>query len=395
MAHSSGQSSSAEKGRRRPSPTRAVARLVSLALLIVLAWAVDARQTVTESTVDGRPVRVLASDTLSLAVGVTGGAMTQLLLKDDPGKLNPFQGLGHFVCVDGFGPVSKEERAAGLPGHGEAHRAVWDLISSEKTGGTLTVSFAVTLPIVQENFRRTIRMVDGEHVIYVESELQSLLGFDRPVNWAEHSTIGGPFLEQGVTVTDMSATRSMTRPYASQRVVPPDRYNLADSKEFTWPTAPTAAGGQIDMRVAPTATQVVDHTTSLMDPSRRFVFVTALHPQRRALVGYLFRREEFPWTQIWDSYPGGKRSSYRGLEFSTQPFDIPRRDVIQAGSMFDTPTYRWLPARSTIGSSFILFYTRTPPAFTRVDDVSLDAGVLTIEDRASKTTVALKASRGL
>jgi hypothetical protein len=350
-------------------------------------------QTVTESTVDGRPVRILESDTLSLAVGVTGGAMTQLLLKDDPDRLNPFQGLGHFVCVDGFGSVSKEERAAGLPGHGEAYRAAWDLVSSERSGGTLTVSFAATLPIVQENFRRTIRMVDGENVIYVDSELQSLLGFDRPVNWAEHATIGGPFLQQGVTVTDMSAARSMTRPYASQRVNPPDRYNLADSKEFTWPTAPTAAGGLIDMRVTPTATQIVDHTTSLMDPSRRFVFVTALHPEKRALVGYLFRREEFPWTQIWDSYPGGKRSSYRGLEFSTQPFDLPRRDVIQANSMFDTPTYRWLPAKSTIGSSFIMFYTRTPAAFTRVDDVRLDARTLTIEDRASKSTIALKASK--
>lgn len=375
------------------SSSFAETRAAALALAIVLAGAVDARQVVTESTVDGRPVRILASDTLSLAVGVSGGAMTQLLLKDDPDKLNPLQGLGHFVCVDGFGPVSREERAAGLPGHGEAHRAVWDLVSSERTGGTLTVSLSAALPIVQEVFRRTIRMVDGENVIYVESELESLLGFDRPVNWAEHATIGGPFLEQGMTVTDMSATRSMTRPYASQRVNPPDRYNLADAKEFTWPIAPTAAGGPIDMRVATTATQVVDHTTSLMDPSRQHVFVTALHPQKRALIGYLFRREEFPWTQIWDSYPGGTRSSYRGLEFSTQPFDVPRRDAIQANAMFGVPTYRWLPAKSRIASRFILFYTRTPTGLTRVDDVRLDAGTLTIEDRASKTTVVLKASR--
>jgi len=348
-----------------------------------------------ETTLDGRPVRILSNDKLALTVRSVGGSMVQLFMKDDPEKLNPLQGLGHFVCVDGFGPVSAEERAAGLPGHGEAHRVPWEMLTSDKTGGTLTVTFRSTLPLVQETFRRTIRLVDGESVIYVESELESLLGFDRPVNWGEHATIGGAFLEQGKTVTEMSATRAMTRSYASEAVDPPERHNLADFKEFTWPMAPTADGALIDMRIAPVLTPVMDQTTSLMDPSRRLVFITAFHPGRRALVGYVFRREEYPWTQIWDSYPGAGRPSYRGLEFATQPYDLTRREVIQANSMFDTPTYRWLPAKSTIGSSFLMFYVRTPDGFTKVDDVVLADGKLTIDDRAARKTMVLSASRGL
>ena len=46
-------------------------------------------------------------------------------------------------------------------------------------------------------------MVDGENIVYVESRLENLLGFDRPVNWAEHATIGSPFLESGATVVDV------------------------------------------------------------------------------------------------------------------------------------------------------------------------------------------------
>ena len=65
-------------------------------------------------------------------------------------------------------------------------------------------------------------------MIYIDSELESLLGFDRPVNWGEHATIGGPFLEQGKTVTEMSASRAMTRYYPSEAVDPPVRHNLAD-----------------------------------------------------------------------------------------------------------------------------------------------------------------------
>ena len=347
------------------------------------------------TTLDGRPVRVIANDKIALTIRSVGGAMVQLFLKDDPDKLNPLEGLGHFVCVDGFGPVSSEERAAGLPGHGEAHRVPWDMTSTDKKNGVLTVAFSASLPLVQETFRRTISIVDGENVIYVDSELESLLGFDRPVNWGEHFTIGGSFLEQGRTLTDMSATRSMTRSYASEAVDPPDNHNLADSKEFDWPMAPTVSGKPIDMRVAPTISPVMDQTTSLMDPARRLVFVTALHPDKKALIGYIFRRDEYPWLQIWDSYPGSSRRSYRGMEFATQPYDLPRRDVIQTNTMFGTPTYRWLPAKSKIASSFLMFYTRTEEGFTRVDDVVLEGGKITIEDRTARKRIVLVASRGL
>jgi hypothetical protein len=366
-------------------------RLGSL-LVMALACAVFAQE---ETTLDGRPVRILSNDKLALTVRSVGGTLAQIVMKDDPEKLNPLEGLGHFVCVDGFGPVSDAERAAGLPGHGEAHRVPWDMLSFEKKDGTLSVAFTATLPIVQETFRRTFRMVDGESVIYVDSELENLLGFDRPINWAEHATLGGPFLEQGKTVTEMSAKRASTRSYESEAVDPPDHHNLADDKEFAWPMAPTASGGTIDVRTAPTITPVMDQTTSLMDPSRRLVFVASFHPGRHAVFGYVFRREEYPWTQVWDSYQGeGKRSS-RGTEFGVQPYDLPRRDVIQANSMFGAPTYRWLPAKAKIGSSFVMFYTRTPDGFTRVDDVVLADGKITIEDRASGKKIVLNASRGL
>jgi len=368
-----------------------VRRVAACALL--LAGTVAAAQQ--DVTFDGKPARVIENDKLALTILSAGGSMVQLVRKDDPAKLNPLEGLGHFLCVDGFGGVSNEERAAGLPGHGEAYKANWELRSNDKKDGTLTVTLGATLPIVQEVFRRTIRLVDGESVVYIDTELESLLGFDRPINWAEHATIGGTFLEQGKTVTELSATRSMTRPHASQRTNSPIRHQLADSKEFTWPAAPLSDGGTIDMRIAPTATDIVDHTTSLMDPSKRLVYITAFHPGKRALLGYVFRREEYPWTQIWDSYPSGGKRSYRGLEFSTQPFDLPRREVIQANTMFGAPTYRWLPAKSTITSSFLLFYVSVPDGFTKVDDVTLDDKTLTIQDRAANKRVVLAVSRQL
>src|SRR5689334_8920070 len=327
---------------------------VPTAIAALISATPSPQHPVDRGEIDGREVINLTNDKISLSLRAVGGAIVRLVSLNDSNQLNPFEGLGHFVCVDGFGPVSKEEQAAGLPGHGEAHRVPWDVVSSRKENGIQTLEFAAALPLVHENFRRTLRVVDGENVIYFDSELESLLAFDRPINWGEHATISGAFLEQGKTVTDMSATRAMTRSYESEAVDPPDHHNLADFKEFKWPMVPTAAGALVDMRVSPTVTPVMDQTTSLMSPSRRLAFVTAMHPDRRMVLGYVFRRMEYPWIQIWDSYPGAGRRSYRGMEFAVQPFDLPRRDVIQTNSMFDTPTYRWLPANSKITSSFLM-----------------------------------------
>ena len=379
----------------------------NLMSLILLAFSLPA---VSQEQIqfEGAPAVMLSNGKIELTILVRGGAFVNLTLKQNDSKLSPFwnpariardagkpargAGGGHFVCVDGFGMPSAEERAAGMPSHGEAHRQPWAIESSGKTSGILSVVFSTHLPLVQEDFRRTVRMVDGESVVYVESELTSLLGFDRPVNWAEHATIGSPFLAPGKTVVDMSARQSKTRAHHDEEDPYPHR--LADFQEFTWPLAPGQNGEMIDLRNTPLKPNSLDHTTSLMDPDRTLVFVTALNLQEGLLLGYVFRREEYPWLQNWESYPPDMGMA-RGLEISTQPFDIPRRQVIERGPMFGAPVVRWLPAKSKIGSRFLFFYTKVPAGFRRVDDVVLNDGKLTIEDRGSRQSFSLAASLGL
>lgn len=50
--------------------------------------------------------------------------------------------------------------------------------------------------------------------------------------------------------------------------------------------------------------------------------------------------------------------------------------------MFDAPTFRWLPAKSTIRSRFLLFYARTGESFGKVTSVRLENGRIMIEDDA-------------
>jgi hypothetical protein len=355
------------------------------------------------STFEQIPAIILSNDKLELTVLTDGGALANLILRDDPGKMSPYwnpiryaretgakrsgAAVGHFVCVDGFGPVSAEERDAGLSGHGEAHTLAWEIKLAHKSGSTGTLTQSVKLPIAQEIFTRTLRMVDGENVIYVQSQLESLLGFDRPVNWGEHATIGSPFLEPGVTVVDMPAKRAQTRPDKPGAL--PMR--LASGKDFTWPMAPMAGGKKVDVRASPKIPNSLDHTTCLMDPKRQLVFVTALNPSKRLILGYVFRREDYPWVQSWEHYSPDLRMA-RGMEFATQPYDVPRRQTIETNTMFDAPTYRWLPAKSKIESRYLLFYAHAPEGFRKVDDVRLDGGKLVIEDRKAKQQITLDAS---
>jgi len=65
--------------------------------------------------------------------------------------------------------------------------------------------------------------------------------------------------------------------------------------------APGVNGESIDVRPTPTQTPIGDHTTSLMDAARRLAFVTAFNASKHLVLGWVFRREEYPWTQLWES----------------------------------------------------------------------------------------------
>jgi hypothetical protein len=381
-------------------------KLISVFGCLAVCWA---QSPIQNSSFEGSPSVVLASSKMQLTIMKKGSTLASLVLTDDPEKLSPLwnpmrmaRELGHeakyeggaglFVCVDGFGPTSPEEKAAGLPGHGEAHTEQF-AVQSQRRASSTAITLTAKLPIVQEQFTRTFRVVDGENVISVESELENLMGFDRPVNWAEHATIGTPFLEPGVTVVDVSGSRSKTRPYPKVDMGAVQR-RLKPGQDFQWPLAPGLDGKPVDLRQTPLHPHFLDHAVTLLDPKRELEWATALQPKKRLILGYVFKRAEYPWLQYWGNYPPTLKMA-RGMEFGTQPFDVSRREVISAGPMFDTPTYRWLPAKSKIKTRFLIFYAHVPEGFTKVDEVTVENGQIVITDRAAHKQVKLAAVEGL
>jgi len=280
---------------------------------------------------------------------------------------------GHSLSFDHFGPPSQEEIAAGMATHGEAPCTRWTM-GKDSSARAPKLHGNCALRRAQIRFTRTISLNTGNPVIYCEERAENLGVYDRPISWNEHVTFGPPFLECGTTVFDMPATRARTcGPGYSERIF------LELDADFLWPDAPRKDGQCHNLRTMPDQTYG-HYTAQLLDQDLEVGFISACNPQLRLLVVYAFRRKDFPWVGNWEERnhrtapPWGGKTFCRGLEFSTTPFSIPLRDTVDQGPLFGERTYRWLPARSTVGVRYITMLFLIPDDFAGVGQVLIERG---------------------
>ncbi|MGA9542212.1 MAG: hypothetical protein WBQ85_01490 [Candidatus Sulfotelmatobacter sp.] len=277
---------------------------------------------------------------------------------------------GHSLSFDHFGPPSSEETAAGLTTHGEAPALQWKMQKLAKWPRP-ELQYGVTLPEARIRFRRKLTLDCVNPVIYCEEEAVNLSAYDRPISWNEHVTFGPPFLEAGVTWFDMPATRAKASPASYSR-----RCFLKPDSEFNWPNALTKNQGRINLRTTP-AVRFGHYTAQLLNPKLKIGFIAACNPRLKLLVVYAFRRADFPWVGNWEERynrtqtPWLGKTFCRGLEFSTTPFAIPRRETIAQGPLFGESTYRWLPAKSKLRVRFLILMFEVPETFRGVGGVSI------------------------
>ena len=251
--------------------------------------------------------------------------------------------LGHNLCLDIFGGPSADEAAAGLTAHGEASVEKYDL----QTPSATELIARVTLPRAALRVERRLTLVD--RALRIRESVENLSGCDRPVGWTQHVTLSPPFLAKGTTRFRASATRSKV----FETIFGSADY-LKLGAEFDWPMAPRAAGGDVDLRVFTDAPVSNAYTTHLMDQSRDEAFFVAFSPEYQLAFGYVWSSRDFPWMGIWEENlsrphaPWAGKSITRGMEFGVSPMPESRRQMIDRGTLFGVPTYRWIPAKRTI-----------------------------------------------
>jgi len=248
--------------------------------------------------------------------------------------------LGHNLCLDLFGPPSPEEAAAGIPVHGEA-----SVVQYEITSGDHELTQRCRAPHAQLGFERNIRLKTGDPNIYITETVENLSPLDRPIAWTQHVTLGPPFLEKGKTVFRISGTRSRT----------------IDGLDFDWPMLPHPDAPREDLQIFTDTKSSGRYTTTLMDPHRDQAYFLAWSPASNVLLGYQWKRTDFPWIGIWEENysrhnpPWNGGTLTRGMEFGASPLPEPRRKMIDRNTLFGAPCYRWIPAREKVTVEYKAF----------------------------------------
>lgn len=273
--------------------------------------------------------------------------------------------MGHNICLDLFGSPTAEEEAAGITVHGEAPVAPFRISEApgELTEGT-------DLPAAQLRYERSIRL-DGPWIRFSET-VENLAPLDRPSAWTEHVTIGPPFLEKGVTELRTPGTRSKVLEGRFG-----DAGYMEPGAEFDWPFVPLIKGGTADLRVYTSAAVSGGFTAHLLDPKLEKGFFFAWSPRTKVLFGYTWDRADFPWLSLWEengsrtTAPWSGRTLTRGIEIGTTPLPETRRQMIDRGTLFGTPCYRWIPARTTVKVEYSAFLTTAEKIPENLEELSV------------------------
>jgi hypothetical protein len=133
---------------------------------------------------------------------------------------------------------------------------------------------------------------------------------------------------------------------------------LVPGAEFDWPHAPALNRSSVDLQNFTNADRSSAYTTHLMTPHHDRAWFLAFSPGSRLAFGYVWQRVDFPWLGIWEENasrqapPWNGRCLTRGMEFGVSPFPESRRQMIDRGSLYGVPGYRWIPAGASVAAEY-------------------------------------------
>jgi hypothetical protein len=279
--------------------------------------------------------------------------------------------VGHNICLDYFGSPSQEEARMGLSQHGEAPSSRWRKAALHRGDQRIALKLAVQLPIAGLRFNRTIELRKNESIAYVTEVVENRRKADHFFHWTQHVTLRPQFLVPGEASIYSPGTKGLTDPSGYEGATP----LLVPNKEFLWPHAPLASGGEADLR-SPFIRDGCGFVVGvLLDQSKKFAFIAAVNRKQGLLIAYCFRREDFPWLAIWEENrgiaapPWNGKTQARGLEFSTTPLPLLRRDSFLFGRLFGEPTLTCVPALASRTVRYLMLLARIPEGFEALTDI--------------------------
>jgi hypothetical protein len=294
---------------------------------------------------------------------------------------------GHALCLDNFGPPSKQEAELGVPLHGEASARDW---SFEVTPEGCVCS--VNLPVSRLHFERAMWLTGDSSVLFVNERVENRDDSDREIHWVQHLSLGPPFLAPDHCSIHASLDHAMTWPLGYE-----GRELLRDNAIFKWPMAPSVNYGALDLQI-PFQHQGSGFVAAAhVDPASEIAHIAALNWQLGLALIYCFRRKDFPWVAIWEencarqAVPWNGATQVRGMEFGTTPMPLGRDEIRAMGNLFDTPGSRVIPAGGTLHARYLICMTTVPASWHEITGIVPRQNSLTLIGPRSSDHVSVGA----
>jgi Domain of unknown function (DUF4432) len=326
--------------------------------------------------VDGRESVVLEGEKATVVVDLGGGSIVRFQLNASP--LNPLvwnnQGppgearpMSHFLCLDRWGAPSKAEEANGMPFHGEATRLRWKVLrEAARAGDSIQAEMSALLPLAGLEVERRIQLAANQALLKVTEEVTNNNKLGRVYNMVQHATIGPPFLDP-TTVVDANGRQGFMQSSPLPNPEQPAVY---------WPQA-LLDGQPVNLR---NLTDNPDPNVVSFVIDDEYGWVTAVNASRGLLLGYLWKRSDYPWLNIWRHVQDGKPLA-RGLEFGTTGLHQPFAVLLEKGRIFGRPIYSYLDTGQTATRSYAAFLLAIPGDFQGVANVRYADGKIIVRER--------------
>ncbi len=338
---------------------------------------------------EDRPTLKMSSKTAEIIIDLGGGSIADFHLGEN--GLNPLQwdswdfsetpeddppltprSMGHFLCLDRWGPATDAEIAHGMGWHGEASTSWWSVIQAPiESGGFIEAKMMATLPLAGLEVVRKIQLHKSEAIFRVEEAVKNTRHIGRIYNIVQHPTIGPPFLDV-TTIVDANGTRGFMQETPAPHFETP---------EVRWPNAKKKDGTTVNMR----------HLTNDATPAvvsylieEEYGWTTAVNAEQQLLIGYIWPSKDYPWFDAWRHVAEDKPFA-RGLEFGTTGLHQPGPVLVQKGKIFDQHIFKFIDADETQLFSYANFLMKVPRDFNGVRNIEYKDGKLTVQERDGKT----------
>jgi hypothetical protein len=327
--------------------------------------------------VDQVAVATITNNVAGLSVDPFGGAITRFELAGS--GINPlgfhftseqmpannkgganFQ--GHFICLGRWGLPSAGEINSGIPNHGEPANSRWT-ITGERSLELRMQTLAGKEGLAVER----LLLLDAENAVYlVKESVKNINPLGRLYNMVQHPSFADPFLDE-TTIVDCNAAQGFDQAH----------YKAIPANKFEWPGFLEGHKTPLNLRTATSGYSAVYSFVS--NPSGKHGWITAYSPKHHLLLGYCWKRSDYPWIHIWQQFEEGKLL-YLGTEFGTAGIHQPFKEILDtATTLFGEKTFDYLDSGETVNRAFISFTARTSDGFSGVEGIELEGDRLFVK----------------